>query len=779
MEPDGTRRAELVFAKTRVRPLGKRLLHLNESLSICRLELLALLLGITVAAFVKSAFDQPLLTRIFSDSMVTLWRLEGDPLTFRPWVCNRLKQIHRLTDPNTEFYYIRSEENVAADQASRGVDLKELQGSASWFHGPDFIRIPNYNYEERSIRNMSKKNLKEEEDQEKRISIPKPNCLTFGDPTFDCTPSKEGLENNMISHQLCLLGPADTILTDETFKDFWLKKDKINPANRGLAYKFTTWGKLVRVTGRVLQFIHKLKKKVKERKEAQQTGVIPKKKPIKLTRNLKVDESDKNKPYLNQFVLPAELITEAEQLLMRVCQYLTFKEEILSLSTNGQVSRSSSLRTLRPVWDKEKSLVRMTGRAPSTNLIILPSKHRIPELMVLWIHLTMYHLPTLTLRSRVEELGYFVLGGKNEYKRITKCCICKKPVPIQQEISNLPLTRFPSSTSYNHAIAVDFAGPYLTYGPKQLQPQKVWLMITACLVTRYITATVVTSMSTAAFLEAFRQYVAANGAPRYCYSDQGTNMVGAAPDLRKALRTLDWSKIQNHGQGQGWDWKFHPAKSSSFSGIVEIAVKLIKLSLTKALQFGPKNRHPKLTIEQFRTIVLEACALVNSRPLGPETWSHESEATLAHVSPAKLVFGRSIQIVPLAMTIRTTIDQGLDVSELYRNRKKILNLFWTEFKSGYLRSLKFSQKWREKFPGPVPNGTMVHYRDKTHQKAGVYQLGVVVDSQCRADGAVKTLTLKTLSNKNPITRDVRKCHLLEHDYLKLTKVAHSCLLQDL
>ena len=146
--------------------------------------------------------------------MVTLWCLKGDPLTFRPWVCNRLKQIHRLTDPNTEFYYIRSEENVAADQASRGVDLKELQGSASWFHGPDFIRIPNYNYEERSIRNMSKKNLKEEEDQEKRISIPKPNCLTFGDPTFDCTPSKEGLENNMISHQLCLLGPADTILTD-------------------------------------------------------------------------------------------------------------------------------------------------------------------------------------------------------------------------------------------------------------------------------------------------------------------------------------------------------------------------------------------------------------------------------------------------------------------------------------------------------------------------------------------------------------------------------------
>ena len=147
-------------------------------------------------------------------------------------------------------------------------------------------------------------------------------------------------------------------------------------------------------------------------------------------------------------------------------------------------------------------------------------------------------------------------------------------------------------------------------------------------------------------------------------------MVGAAPDIRKALRNLDWSKIQSYGQGQGWDWKFNPVKSSSFSGIVEIAVKLLKLSLNKALQFGPKNRHPTLTIDQFRTIVLEACALVNSRPLGPETWSHESETTLAHVSPSKLVFERSVHLNPLAMTIRTTIDQGLDVSELYHNRKR-------------------------------------------------------------------------------------------------------------
>ena len=162
----------------------------------------------------KSAFDQPLLTQIFSDSQVTLWRLTGDPLTFRPWVCNQLKQINRLADPDTEFYYIRNEENVAADQASQGVDLMELQESTSWFHGPDFIRIENCDYGKRSIRNIS--NLREEEDEEKRISISKPTCLTSGDPTYDCRPNREGLESNMVSHHLCLLGPADTTMMDQT-----------------------------------------------------------------------------------------------------------------------------------------------------------------------------------------------------------------------------------------------------------------------------------------------------------------------------------------------------------------------------------------------------------------------------------------------------------------------------------------------------------------------------------------------------------------------------------
>ena len=64
-------------------------------------------------------------------------------------------------------------------------------------------------------------------------------------------------------------------------------------------------------------------------------------------------------------------------------------------------------------------------------------------------------------------------------------------------------------------------------------------------------------------------------------------------------------------------------------------------------------------------------------------------------------------------------------------------------------------------------------------KPGQFQLGVVTETNHRPDGSIKTLTLKTPSNKHPIVRDIRKCFLLEHDFLKLTEPVHSCLLQDL
>ena len=420
----------------------------------------------------------------------------------------------------------------------------------------------------------------------------------------------------------------------------------------------------------------------------------------------------------------------------------------------------------------------MTGRSPSSSLILLPKRNRITELFVLGTHQALHHLGTLPLMSRVEELGFYLVGGKCEYKRIVRCCICKPPRQLFQEIDKLPIERFPTSTCSHLYVAIDFCGPFTVYEGPQKQAQKCWVMISSDLVTRFISVEVVTSMTTAAFINAFRAYVAVRGCPRKVWSDNGTNLTSGAKVLKDALKNLNWPEIKSNFKG--FDRHFFPSRASSFAGIIEIYVRLFKKALQKSLQFDRGLKTPRrFNVEQFRTLILEAISLVNDRPLGPEHWDRKGLNSLAHVSPNKLVHGRSSKIVPINMTLREAIEQGMNIQMLYKHRTKVLRLFWTEFKSNYQRNLKFSPKWFQKFGNKIEAGTMIHYRDGVHMKPGQFQLGVVTGTNHRPDGSIKTLMLKTLTNKHPIVRDIRQCFLTEHDYLSLTKPVHSCLLQDL
>ena len=281
----------------------------------------------------------------------------------------------------------------------------------------------------------------------------------------------------------------------------------------------------------------------------------------------------------------------------------------------------------------------------------------------------------------------------------------------------------------------------------------------------------ISSISTAAFIKAFRSYAALRSCPRKVFIDRGTNLISGKKVLRKVLRDLDWSKIQEVGTEKGFDWHFtSAARSASFNGSVEIVVKLFKKALYRALQFDRKLKTPlKLSLTQFRTICLEAAQLVNDRPLSR---CSDHRDNLSHVSPNKLVFGKPSQVVPLKMSGKEIIEQGL-----YKECSKILHLFLIKFKSTYQREMNINRHWLEKFDDNIEAGTLVHYRDGQHMKPGQFQIGVVVEALKHADGRIKTLTLRMPSNKNPITRDLCQCFLSDKDFDKLTNVVHSCLLQ--
>ena len=763
-------RSNLIFSKSRVRPLGKRLQSLEEELSICRLELLGALIACKAAHFCKEAFKNvdDIQLKFFSDSQVTLWRLQNPYNNYKVFVANRLKTIQQLSKPS-DWFYVSTAENPA-DLASRGEKLEELMSSSLWLNGPEFLVNPETNYENMKINSIqmtreANRLLKEET----KCSTPYFNHQVFSAQT------------TLMSNQLDLIDPVDTKLMNEDFEMFYLRSDLKEPHKNGLLQKFQSWNKLLRVVARVQLFIKSCQKgwAVKVMKKPSKSDLI----------GMKIQEIEKNREVLNDHLLSSEQLCEAMKFLFRLSQYLSFKSEIVAVKAGEHseekeqpLSRKSNLYRLRPFYDKEDCLIRMHSRVPASNLIILPRNSRISELFVYHQHVLNNHVGVNGLRARIEKIAYLV-GGRCEYKRILKGCVCRPPKRLYQEMSDLPIERIPLTLHSHEYLALDYLGPWYFYKNPKAKGRKCYGLIITCLVTRHVHVELVKSCSTDAFLLGLRAYVALYGTFQKCFSDNATYFKQANKEIKKLLKKVDFGLIKRriNQEFEAEFWTFNCPESPWKLAVIESCVKLVKVAMDKALQFTYRTSKTPcfFDFDNLRIVSLELANLINDRPLTVITENDSGVATEVHVSPNYLCRGRNSHgILPIQAQFQELIaSSAFDVKKLYQDRKRLINFFWSEFQSGYQRNLKFTPRWLEKFDLEIPKDTFVLLREKNF-KAGRLLPARVINVIRRKNGSISRFDLKTSEHKTIIQRDIRECYLTEFDFLRLKQEAQKCLLKD-
>ena len=120
----------LIFGKSRVTPV--------KYVSIPRLELTPATLSVKISMMLKEELDIHITSESFwADSQVVLGYLNNESRRFIIFVVNRVQFIGDHTDVQ-QWQYVLTHDNPA-DDASRGLDSKNMSKIQRWFNGPAFL----------------------------------------------------------------------------------------------------------------------------------------------------------------------------------------------------------------------------------------------------------------------------------------------------------------------------------------------------------------------------------------------------------------------------------------------------------------------------------------------------------------------------------------------------------------------------------------------------------------------------------------------------------------
>ncbi|UYV73851.1 hypothetical protein LAZ67_11001138, partial [Cordylochernes scorpioides] len=438
--------------------------------------------------------------------------------------------------------------------------------------------------------------------------------------------------------------------------------------------------------------------------------------------------------------LTTDELRNAHRRILQAIQCLHFKEEIKGLTTLGSVKRTSKIYGLTPFLD-DQGILRVGGRlkwAPSMTYeqkhpALLPSSGKVAQMIVQAVHMrTLHgsvHLMLSTLRQK-----YWMLRAKDQVKRcIRECVTCCRynRVTQGQLMSDLPKERLTPGKPFSIS-GVDYAGPVnlrLSKG-RGRKTEKGYICLFVCFVTRAVHLELVTDASTPTFMSAFKRFVARRGHCTRLYSDQGTNFVGAARQLRSRfyLAQNQLKELAAVLANDGTEWKFNPPGAPHFGGLWEARVKALKYHMRRIIG------NNLLTYEELLTVLVQIESCLNSRPLYPMSNDPNDQRVL---TPAHFLLTEPSSCVPE--------DDLLLVKNHLLTRwqlvQRVLQHLWKRWSKDYLNNLQQRNKWKTISPN-VDIDTLVLIKEERMPPAR-WLMGRVVETHPGKDGLVRVVSVRT------------------------------------
>ncbi|XP_076676250.1 uncharacterized protein LOC143373173 [Andrena cerasifolii] len=438
--------------------------------------------------------------------------------------------------------------------------------------------------------------------------------------------------------------------------------------------------------------------------------------------------------------------------LLKFAQQDAFSVELHDLRKTGTIPKLSRLRSLNPFLDKN-GIIRLGGRLANARIsyderhpIILPSKHPFTNLIVLHEHLRLLHAGCQSVTASLRR-KYWPLSCRSVVRNLLRKCIrCFRVKPHTENymMRNLPVSRVTPSRAFS-TCGVDYAGPFSIREKSRCRVIiKAYLCVFVCFATKAVHLELASDLTTEAFLNSLRRFIARRGQSSHIFSDNGTNFVGARNELWNLgilLSTNEHrSQISDFCSTEGIQWHFIPPHAPHFGGLWESAVKSAKYHLRRVVG------QTSLTFEEFYTVLTQVESCMNSRPLCPLT---DDPSDLTPLTPSHFLIGSLMTSLP---------DPDLrDVKPArlirYQHLQYMLQHFWTRWQKEYLHQLHQRTKWRISTPAKFGPGTLVVVKDDNTPPLK-WHMGRIVEVHPGKDDITRVVSIRLSDStvKRPVTK---------------------------
>ena len=435
--------------------------------------------------------------------------------------------------------------------------------------------------------------------------------------------------------------------------------------------------------------------------------------------------------------LAAREIQEAERRILLHIQQACFSRTLADLNTTGRASAASTINKLGPIIAldgliRANSRLRLAMDIPFHTRfpIIIPKDHPFVQKLILRAHLaTLHGAQNVVLNHLLRH--YWIVNGRAMVRRVaSSCTACRRrdPIPFNPPMAPLPPSRLGPThdTSPFSNVGLDMAGPFLVKNSHLEAQRKRYFAIFTCLSTRAVHLEPLLSATASSFLFALERFITrrrSNGCIATIYSDHGTNIKAAQPELQSLLSPPLASAVEDRFLPTVWH--FNPPSGSHFGGVYERLIAAVKRALYHAL---PTN-HPT-TDEEFSTTLVVVEGILNSRPL--------SFVPDAAGEPLPLTPADALGLPPYRMIARAP-SGGWNKRKAWHLHQARLDCFWRRFREEVVPHMQTSSKWHKGGAQPAVGDIVTLLDEKARGKWPLARVTKVFPSP---DGITRRVQLR-------------------------------------